>query len=109
MDSDKSLYAHFRYIYAPIATGRKVLNRTFSQAEYINILSWQANPSNDGLDITKYRIYQMSGATATLLVELASSKLEYYHRKAGQPSIQYAIRAVTRSGREGAPALVTVQ
>jgi len=109
MDSDKSLYAHFHYIYAPIATGRKVLNRTFSQAEYINILSWQANPSNDGLDITKYRIYQMIGTTPTLLVELASSKLEYYHRKAGQPSIQYAIRAVTRSGCEGAPALVTVQ
>ena len=109
MDSDKSISAYFRYIYAPIATGRKVLNRTFSQAEYINILSWQANPSNDGLDITKYRIYQMSGTTPSLLVELASSPLEYYHRNAGQASIQYAITAVTSSGREGAPALVTVQ
>jgi len=109
MDSDKSLYAHFHYIYAPIATGRKVLNRTFSQAEYINILSWQANPSNDGLDITKYRIYQMIGTTPTLLVELASSQFEYYHRKAGQASIQYAIVAVTSSNREGAPATVTVQ
>jgi len=109
MDSDKSLYAHFHYIYAPIATGRKVLNRTFSQAEYINILSWQANPSNDGLDITKYRIYQMSGTTPSLLVELASSQLEYYHRNAGQASIQYTIVAVTSSNREGAPATVTVQ
>jgi len=109
MDSDKSLYAHFHYIYAPIATGRKVLNRTFSQAEYINILSWQANPSNDGLDITKYRIYQMIGTTPTLLVELASSQLEYYHRNVGQASIQYTIVAVTSSNREGAPATVTVQ
>jgi hypothetical protein len=109
MDSDKSLYAHFRYIYPPIATGRKVLNRTFSQAEYINILSWQANPSNAGLDITKYRIYQMSGTTPSLLVELASSQLEYYHRNVGQTSIQYTIVAVTSSNREGAPATVTIQ
>lgn len=109
MDSDKSISAYFRYIYAPIATGRKVLNRTFSQAEYINILSWQADPSNDGLDITKYRIYQMSGTTPSLLVELASSELEYYHRNAGQASIQYTIVAVTSSDREGAPATVTVQ
>lgn len=109
MDSDKSLYAHFRYIYAPIATGRKVLNRTFSQAEYINILSWQANPSNSGLDITKYRIYQIISGTPSLLVELASSQLEYSHRNAGQASIQYYIVAVTSSNREGAPATVTVQ
>jgi len=109
MDSDKSISAYFRYIYAPIATGRKVLNRTFSQAEYINILSWQANSANAGLDITKYRIYQISGTTPTLLVELASSQLEYYHRKAGQASIQYTIVAVTSSNREGAPATVTVQ
>jgi len=109
MDSDKSISAYFRYIYAPIATGRKVLNRTFSQAEYINILSWRTATANEGLDITKYRIYTMSGDTPTLLVELAGDKIEYYHRKAGQASIQYAIRAVTSSGREGAPALVTVQ
>jgi hypothetical protein len=109
MDSDKSLYAYFRYIYAPIATGRKVLNRTFSQAEYIDILSWQANPANDGLDITKYRIYQMSGAMPSLLVELAADQVEYSRRNAGQASIQYTIVAVTSSNREGAPATVTVQ
>jgi hypothetical protein len=51
----------------------------------------------------------MSGTTPSLLVELASSELEYYHRKAGQASIQYAIVAVTSSNREGAPATVTVQ
>jgi hypothetical protein len=109
MDSDKSLYAYFRYIYAPIATGRKVLNRTFSQAEYIDILSWQANPANDGLDISKYRIYQMSGAMPSLLVELTADQVEYSRRNAGQASIQYTIVAVTSSGREGAPATVTVQ
>jgi len=110
MDRDKTVSAYFRYIYAPIATGRKVLNRTFSQAEYINILSWQTDPVNAGLDITLYRIYTMSGDTPTLLVELAGDKTEYYHRKVGQTSITtYAIRAVTSNGREGAPALVTVQ
>jgi hypothetical protein len=109
MDANKTIKANFRFIYAPIATGRKVLNRTFSQAEYINILSWVADPANQGLDIAKYRIYQIINGTPSLLVELAGNESEYYHRRAGQASIRYAIAAVTRSGREGALAEITIQ
>jgi M6 family metalloprotease-like protein len=109
MDSDKSITANFRYIYAPVATGRKVLNRTFSQAEYINILSWENAPANDGLDIAKYRIYTISGGIPSLLVELAGDQFEYSHRKAGQGKLDYAVAAVLRNGRQGAPAIVTVQ
>jgi hypothetical protein len=109
MDADKTIKANFRFVFAPIATGRKVLNRTFSQAEYIDILSWVADPANQGLDIAKYRIYQIISGTPSLLVELAGNESEYYHRRAGQASIRYAIAAVTRCGREGAPAEITVQ
>jgi len=109
MDANKTIKANFRFIFAPIATGRKVLNRTFSQAEYIDILSWVADPANQALDIAKYRIYQIVNGTPSLLVELAGNESEYYHRRAGQTSIRYAIAAVTRSGREGAPAEITVQ
>ena len=109
MDSDKSITANFRFIYAPIATGRKVLNRTFSQAEYINILSWEANPANAGLEINRYRIYLMSNGTPSLLAEVGADQNQYSHRKAGQGKLDYAIVAVHSSGREGAPALVSVQ
>lgn len=109
MDADKTVTANFRYIYAPAVSGRKMLNRTFSQAEYINILSWQPHPLNQGLNITKYRIYQVSGNTPTLLVEVASNLTEWYHRKAGRAALQYTIAAVTSSGREGAPAAITIQ
>ena len=111
MDRAKTIFANFRYIFPPVATGRKVLNRTFSQAEYINILSWQPHASNQGLDITRYRIYRMTGSSAALMAEVLAegSAFEYQHRNAGQATIQYAIVAVTSGNREGFPALVTVQ
>lgn len=109
MTENMSVSAHFRYIYAPTASGRKVLNRTYSQAEYINVLSWQAAPANAGLNIAKYRIYLMTNGTPVLLAEVGADQGEYYHRRAGQASLQYAVAAVTNRGREGAPASVTVQ
>jgi len=109
MNRNKSIRANFRYIYAPTATGVKVLNRSFSQEEYINILSWEANPANAGLEITKYKIYLMNNGTRSLLAVVGPDQRQYTHRKAGQEKIDYAIVAVHRSGYEGAPALVTVQ
>jgi hypothetical protein len=85
------------------------VNRSLSQAEYIDILSWQPEPDNDGLDIAKYRIYRMEGNTPTLVVEMEGDQSEYRQRRAGREVHQYAVAAVTRNGWEGAPALVTVQ
>ncbi len=109
MNENKYVSAHFRYIYAPAASGRKVLNRTYSQAEYINVLSWQAAPANAGLDIAKYKIYLITDGPPRLLGEVGADQSEYYHRRAGQAALQYAIVAVTSRGREGAAASVTVQ
>jgi hypothetical protein len=109
MDDDKTVKANFRFIYAPVAAGQKVLNRTFSQAEYIDILSWQPNTANEGLSIARYRIYRVVSGTAALLVELAAGQLTYTRRNAGQGINWYAIAAVTSSGREGAQALISVQ
>jgi hypothetical protein len=105
----KTILANFRYIFAPSISGRKQLNRTYSQAEYIDILTWQANPANAGLDIASYRIYQVSGTTRTLLAEIAAGQTEYQRRKAGTASLQYEIAAATGGGREGEPAAITVR
>ncbi len=109
MSTNKSILANFRYIYAPTASGTKVLNRSYSQLEYINILSWQASPANASLDITKYKIYLTSNGTYSFLAEVDANQSQYYHRKTGLEKRDYKIVAVHRSGSEGAPAFVTVQ
>lgn len=111
MDADKTITANFRYIFPPVASGRKVLNRSFSQAEHIDVLSWQGNAANAGLNIARYRIYRVSGGTATLLTEVTANQAsyEYQRRNAGQDVTTYLIAAVTDSGREGEPATVTAR
>ena len=109
MNVNKSVKADFRHIYPPIASGVKAPNRSFSQAEYIDVLSWQANADNAGLTISRYKVYSVSGAEFTLLAELNADQLSYARRNAGPGAQQYAIAAVVGGGREGEPALVTVQ
>lgn len=109
MSANKSITANFRYVYAPIASGTRVQNRSFSQLEYINVLSWQSNPANDGLNIVKYKIYLVNDGTPALLGEVSGDQNQYLHREAGQEKRDYKIVAVHSTGSEGAPALVTVQ
>jgi len=110
MDSDKSITANFiQIIYAPLnSAGQKVLNRSLSQAEYINVLTWQANPNN--VNIVKYKIYQVEGRSQTLLVELNANTFEYWHRRVEKDKqYTYVLVAVNDEGEEGDPAYITVQ
>ena len=110
MNKDLSVTANFmRIIYPPSnVSGEKVLNRSLSQAEYINILSWQSNANNE--NIRNYKIYQVDGESRGLLVELGASVFEYWHRGVEETaSYTYVIVAVNDEGREGDPAFVTVQ
>ncbi len=110
MDSDKSIKANFiRIIYAPLNfTGKKVLNRSLSQAEYINVLNWQANPNN--VNIVKYRIYILEGVSKNLLVEQDANAFEYWHRDVEKDKQHiYGICAVNDEDREGDPSYATVQ
>jgi len=110
MDSDKSITANFiRIIYAPLNfAGQKVLNRSLSQAEYINFLTWQANSNN--VSILKYRIYQVEGNAQSLLVELNANTFNYWHRGVEKDKqYTYALVAVNNEGREGDRAFITLQ
>lgn len=110
MSSDISVTANFiRIIYPPSNfTGQKVLNRSLSQAEYINVFSWQPNSNN--VNIVKYRIYVVEGEIKNLLVELNASTSEYWHRRVGKDrQYTYTICAVNDEGREGDPTHITVQ
>ena len=108
--TDLSIKANFiRIIYPPLNTaGQKMLNRSLSQAEYINVLTWEANPNN--VNIVKYRIYQVVGESQSLLVELNADTFQYWHRKVEKDrQYTYLLVAVNDEGREGNPAYLTVQ
>jgi len=87
--------------------GQKVLNRSLAQSEYINVLTWQSNPNN--VNIVKYRIYQLEGNDKSLLVELNTDTLRYWHRRVEKDKrYTYALVAVDGDNIESEPAYITV-
>ncbi|MFB0564316.1 MAG: hypothetical protein ACETWK_01390, partial [Candidatus Aminicenantaceae bacterium] len=109
MDSDKTITARFRLIHKPLNfSGQKVLNRSLSQAEYIIVLTWEANPKN--INIVNYKIYQLEGGNKNLLVELDSGTFEYWQRNVEKDKqYEYALVAVGGEGTEGEAAVVSVK
>ena len=110
MNYDVSLTAYFlRIIYPPFQlAGEKILNRSLSQAEYINILTWNPNPDNE--NIVRYRIYENDGNIKRLLAEVGAATLTFRQRNVWRDrAYTYSVAAVDNEGREGDPASVTVR
>lgn len=88
---------------------QQVKNQSLLQTEYINFLTWQANPRNQPYNIAGYRVYQINGKNFELIVEVNANQLECMHRGAGQGSqYTYAVVAVTADGSTGEPAVVSL-
>jgi subtilisin family serine protease len=110
IDSEKILQANFqRIIYPPTgATGQKVLNRSLSQREYINVITWQANPDNE--DITRYRIYLINAGGEELVKELNAHTFEYWDRNVEKETLyRYKLVALNSNLREGDPVYLDIQ
>jgi hypothetical protein len=110
LNQDKSITANFqRIIYPPFeAAGQKVLNRSLSQAEYINVLAWKAHPNN--VNITNYKVYLVEGSEKMLLVTLGANEFQYQHRMVNKDKqYTYWIVAVNNEPRDGDPAAVVVK
>jgi hypothetical protein len=110
MDRNRQIAANFqRIICAPLnASGQRVLNRSLSQAEYVNVLTFQANPDN--VDITGYKIYLIEETLKTELAAVDASTFKYLHRNVARDKVYiYEIVAVNSEPREGHPATVVVQ
>jgi hypothetical protein len=100
----------FVFNYAPPLnfSGQKVSNRSLSQSETINVLTWQANPDNE--NISKYRIYEMEGQNRSLVTEVEAGIFEYYHRNVQKDKqYTYALVAVDENNIESEPANTSVQ
>jgi len=109
MDSEVEVQVYTRLVHAPLNfLGQKTLNRSLSQAEYINVLSWQANPNE--LNIAKYRIFRVEGNDQSLLVEVNGDILEYRHRGVtSDGEYTYALVAVNHQNRVSDPVSVTIK
>jgi outer membrane protein assembly factor BamB len=110
MDKDKTIKANFlRIIYPPLLLGgQKVLNRSFSQAEYINVLTWNSNPNNE--NIVGYRIYLIEGNNQRIIGEVNSATFRIQERNVDRNKVYtYSVLAVNNENREGDPAYVTIR
>lgn len=108
-DRDLKVFTALRIIYSPINfRGEKVLNRSLSQGEYINVLKWLPNERNEF--ISRYRIYRVDGTDQNLLAELDADKHEYWHRYVERnKKYVYKLISLNDHGREGIPAYLTVK
>ena len=90
-------------------SGTKVLNRSLSQAEYINVLGWKPNPKNEG--IVFYRIYSLeNGVWVKPPAQVPASGREFRERRVSpNRTYTYAIVAVNIEGREGESAYATLR
>ena len=109
MDIDRTLAAGFLLrISAPLDLHAETReNLSLLQKEYINVLTWRANPKNAG--IIKYRIYELRAGNLILLGEAAVGTDTYWHRDVEKgKTYTYVVKAVGENNREGDPATVTV-
>jgi hypothetical protein len=109
MSSEAEIEVFTRSVHPPLNfSGEKIMIRSLSQAEHINVLSWQANPGN--ANVAKYRIFLKNGYSRSLLVELNSDIFEYLHRKVEvETPYTYVLVSVDHVGRESDPVSVTIQ
>ena len=87
--------------------GSQVLNRSLSQLEYINVMTWLANPNN--ANVLEYRVYVFGDTGWSLLASVDTSTHKFIHRGFDKSkSYSYALTAVNEEGREGKKAYFTV-
>ncbi len=96
--------------HAPSAfSGQRINNSSVLLQQYINRLTWQANPLNR--DISLYRLYVSQGGEAwVVLSELGADSLGYDHKGvSGQGNYSYRLTAVDNSGLEGVAASLEIK
>jgi subtilisin family serine protease len=85
------------------------INRSLLQTEYINDITWEANPFNQDKNITEYKIYRVQGEQLILLAQVNASTFTYRHRGVEkEQTVTYAATAVNDQGQESPAAYYTL-
>ncbi len=86
----------------------RIENTNGFQTEYVNKLTWEANPENSDVKVAKYRIYRRvkgSAGAMELIAEVSAGTYQYLDRGLGANDYyEYAITAVDEDGNESLPA-----
>jgi len=89
--------------------GQRVANYSLTQVEYIDELTWKANPENDKHNIQKYFIYKIENDNPRKIDEVDENTFIYLIRSVDKNQTNvYGITAVTDTGREGQMGYVTI-
>jgi len=90
-------------------SAEQVTNKSFLRTEYINNITWESNPLNQGKNVVQYKIYVVQGSQLNLLTQVNSSTFQYWHRNVqGNEDITYAVTAVDDQGQESLPTYYTL-
>lgn len=90
--------------------GSQSSNQSMFQREYINTLTWEANPLNDEKNVVIYRIYLVEGDVMTSIGEVDAATFTYNHRRVGKRvAMTYALTSVDGEGEESGPSLFDLE
>ena len=90
--------------------GSQSSNQSMFQREYINTLTWEANPLNAEKNVVFYRIYLMDGDIMTRIGEVDAATFIYNHRRvAKRAEMTYALTSVDGEGEESGPSLFDLE
>ncbi len=111
-DKQKTVKAGFeRIIYAPVnASGVRESNRSFSQNEVINVLSFEGHPDN--IDILGYRIYRTDGGQQAQIAFLTGSAGAFQYLDRGvspDGEAVYRVVAINFDYQEGEAAVIEIR
>ena len=90
-------------------TGSEERNSSLLQNEYGNLIKWEPNPMNTGINITKYRIYRKQYGNWIFLADMDATDTQYWHRGIDQYiQHEYAITALSDLSQESCAGYITV-
>ena len=90
-------------------SGKRVENRSLLLKEYIDVLTWQANPGNEPGTVTGYRLYEVTKTDLIHMADVNRDSRQYLNRKVENRAYRYAIAALDRGGQESCLAFTMVE
>ncbi len=90
-------------------SGARQENRSLLFRQYLDVLTWRANPENDPAECLGYRLYEVAMDNLIRLADVGRDQLQYIARKPDNKPCLYAVATLDRSGAESEPALTTVK
>lgn len=90
--------------------GSQSNNQSLMQTEYINTLTWEANPLNNDKNVVAYRVYQMVDEDKVLLAEVDGATFAFQHRRVGKRNeMRYAFTSLDGEGEESGPSVFVLK